>query len=112
MNTFEKKLIFLLSTIFFIKSRECRKKLWIVVAAAAFFQQRRCFLRKTQKITIERQKILRLRNSIAEEFVGFLFSKKHIQEELEMCCKKISKGWTLVVEFHDDYSKALPLDLA
>lgn len=92
MNTFEKKTHFPSqhNIFFFIKSRECRKKLWIVVAAAAFFQQRRCFLRKTENNNWA-QKILRLRNSIAEEFVGFFFRKKHIQEELKSVTKKLPR---------------------
>lgn len=74
MNTIWEKLIFVLSTIIFYQKKKRRKKLWIVAAIPLFS----CcvFSRKDWKYNNERQKILRLRNSLAEEFVGFLFSKK------------------------------------
>lgn len=77
MNTFRKKTHFLPQhNIFYQKQKknERRKKLCVLLLWNRFFQ---CFWERL-KITIERQKkILRLRNSIAQEFHNFFFRKAH-----------------------------------
>lgn len=83
MNTFEKKLIFLLSIKYFL-SKKSGKRTKNCCCDSTFFA---VFLEKDWKYNNERQKILRLRNTIAEEFVGFLFfeKSKHTEEEQENC---------------------------
>lgn len=74
MNTIWKKLIFVLSTIIFYQKRNGGKNYESLLPYRFFLAV--FFSRKDWKYNNERQKILRLRNSLAEEFVGFLFSKK------------------------------------
>lgn len=87
MKTFEKEAHFPSQhNIFLSKKNEAEEKNYELLLPYRFFP---VFLEKNWKYNNERQKISRLRNSIAKEFVGFLFRKKEstTEEEQEHCEK-------------------------
>ena len=89
MKTFEKKAHFLSQHNFLSKSRS-EEKNYELLLLYRFFRSA-CFSRKRlEHITMSGKKSLRLRNWIAEEFVGFLFFEKKARrkEEPEHCEKK------------------------